>query len=164
MSDRKRIATMIAAMALTVFAAFSAGFFDLGWTPFLHPFPMLLAVPMLFGLGWFSLVLVPLLYLAWAPQLLRGEPRVPLRTVIAYWSILALSCLYFWSSWRYGVRYQGLSFTRGAGILNLCMAITLGVVLRLVRKKPSFSRSLVAHWLLFAWALSYAFPYLGEGP
>ena len=54
----------------------------------------------------------------------------------------------------------------GAELLAISAPIaTLAVLLAIAcRRRPSFLVNAAAHWVIFAWLSSYAFPWLGEVP
>lgn len=124
-------------------------------------------MPALVLAGWhllYGAVLLPgLLFMIWNPQLFRGEGRIPKRTWVLFAAVTILSLLYLSSSWNWGVKYQGLALTAllcsinvaWAGFLSIAFARTWG-------SATSFWKSLLLHWLLFAWLGWYAFPWLGE--
>jgi len=73
------------------------------------------------------------------------------------------ACFFVWG-WHEGVTHEGLRFTRvAAGLSAALVFLTAGLILS-SRKRPSFRLNLLAHFVLFGWLVSYAFPYLGEGP
>jgi len=133
----------------------------------LYPLPLVVAVPALLLGGPFSLLagLIPaLLFWAWSFHLFRGETKLPLRSVILFWVLVALTLLYFVISWRYGVVLQGYLHVFTVVGLNLTFIYVLWRFLNSAKREPSFRHNLFFHWALFAWLGWLAFPYLGEGP
>jgi hypothetical protein len=49
-------------------------------------------------------------------------------------------------------------------VISLAFAVVTGIVLLLSRRRTSLPLQLAVNFLLFAWAFTYAFPWLGETP
>jgi hypothetical protein len=75
-----------------------------------------------------------------------------------------LSFLWFRLSWNYGLQYQGFRYTLITALGSSCFAMATGTILAASERTDSFARSLATNFLIFAWAVTYAFPYLGELP
>lgn len=114
--------------------------------------------------GLAAFVLWPVAFVAWAHPLLRGSGHLLRRTVVLSAVLFLLSIAGFVVGWPFGLQYQGALFTWGCLALSLALAAGVGFLALSCRRRPSFPKNLAAHWLLFAWALTYAFPYLGETP
>ena len=160
-----KIVTLVAGVLLIIPA--SVGLLLSGWPTFLTPLPALTVLPYLFlsylHCGELAICLPSLLFLAWNPQLFRGETTLPKRSYILFGVLVMLSALYFWGSWKWGIQYQGWRFTIGMTLINLCWIAGVGAAFWLCKKiGATFLGSLILHWLLFAWVAWYAFPWLGE--
>ena len=167
MVSMKRSHQTIAAGLALVIPAY-CGLFPSGIPMLLRPFPALTLIPA-FPLAAQRLeplvLLIPsMLFFASNPQLFRGEMTIPRRSLVFLALLTALSTLYFAWSWQYGLQYQGTVFTYGTAIANAGWLLLLWAVFVTGRARPSFTTSLLAHFLLFAWLGWYAFPYLGELP
>jgi hypothetical protein len=138
-----------------------------GGPTLLRPLPALTVLPALIlsymHCGELAIGLPSLLFLAWNPQLLRGETTPPKRSYILLGLLVVLSVIFFWSSWQWGIQYQGRRFTIGMILINFGWIVGLGAGFWFCRKlSASYLGSLILHWLLFAWVAWYAFPWLGE--
>jgi hypothetical protein len=136
----------------------------------LYPIPLLVAIPsILFGGAWghsaaYLAAFVPaLLFWAWSVHLFRGEPNPPLRSVLLFWTLAALTFVYFIGSWDFGVRWQGYVHLLAVAVLNVVALYVLSRLLRTAKSTPLFRHNLIFHWALFAWLAWLAFPWLGEG-
>jgi hypothetical protein len=73
----------------------------------------------------------------------------------------------FWfidGGYRYGLQFQGPSYTHGVLALNIMWIAFLWLIVYCWKSQPRFGANLLAHWMLFAWLAWYAFPFLGELP
>jgi hypothetical protein len=112
-----------------------------------------------------AVVLPTLLFFLWHPGLFRGEAKIPKRSYVFFLVATALNVVYFISSWKLGVQYQGIRYVQILCAINVAWAGFLGFAFaRTWKGKNSFGFSLFLHWMLFAWLAWYAFPYLGELP
>jgi hypothetical protein len=110
-------------------------------------------------------VLPTLLFFAWNPGLLRGETKIPKRSYVLFSTAIVLSVAYFITSWKWGMRYQGIRYVHAVCAINLVWTGFMGFAFALSWKRSSsFVLNLFLHWILFAWLAWYAFPYLGELP
>jgi hypothetical protein len=161
---RTQSATLGAGLGLIVPA--SVGLLLSSVPTVLSPFPTLTILPaFLLGQAYWLAVLVPMvLFFAWTPGLFRGQVLFPKRTVFLLGILTVLSVVYFVSSWRYGIDYQGWRFTFGMCLLNAAWLLLLWGMLLWRVGRSSFAANLLLHWLLFAWLAWHAFPYLGELP
>jgi len=105
-----------------------------------------------------------LVFWGWTLPLLKDRITIPKRTIVLYFALMALSVAWFVVGWSYGVKYEGIAFTLGSALLSAALCVATGVLLQRAWRQASFLGSLVLHWLLFAWMLTFAFPYLGETP
>jgi hypothetical protein len=110
-------------------------------------------------------VLPTLLFFAWNPGLLRGETKIPNRSYVLFSTAIVLSVAYFITSWKWGMRYQGIRYVHAVCAINLMCTGFMGFAFALsLKRSSSFVLNLFLHWILFAWLAWYAFPYLGELP
>jgi hypothetical protein len=140
-----------------------------GVTMLLSPLPALTIIPAFLldamHLQAAALVIPVILFFAWNPGLFRGTETIPRRTYVLFAIATVLSTIWFVGSWKYGLQYQGRTYTYLICALNAAWLSGLGVFLFLRRKyDPSFASNLAFHLLFFAWLGWYAFPYLGELP
>jgi hypothetical protein len=180
MPSRPRLTVFVAAITLALLA----------WiTPFVPPFPIPGWIVGGYVVGpfehwWYSLpdgsrskvlydvgtsigagvypLLVALIFWLWCTPLRRGENPYPKRTPILALAAVLLSVTYFLVSWRYGLRYQGLSTVLFYIALNALALAVLSLGWIQARRRSSWLGSLVVHWGLFAWLCAFAFPWLGE--
>lgn len=157
--------TLASAIALTV-PAYCA--LTLTGTPsLLAPFPtltILVAFALPAAFPWLAAVVPSVLFVAWNPALFRGEARVPQRSLALLMLLTVLTIVDFIIEWRDGVVYQGARFTYGVCAANVIWLVVLWIAFVRGFRRSSFFNNLLAHWLLFAWLASFAFPYLGELP
>jgi len=122
-------------------------------------FPLFEGIP-------FSVVLAApsFAFWAWSYQLFGGRADIPKRTLMLLPSVALFSVAWFAVGWAYGLQYEGPLFTTAAAWISAGAGVVLAALVYLGLRRPSFATSLAVHWLLFAWILTYAFPYLGETP
>jgi hypothetical protein len=135
----------------------------------LCPFPLLISLPamLLGGLNSWKVVIIPptLVFFLWQPGLFDGQAKIPKRSYWLFAVAAVLNVVYFISSWKWGLEYQGVKFTHSVCIINIVWVVFLGLALAMNRRRtPSYGVNLFLHWALFAWLAWYAFPYLGELP
>jgi hypothetical protein len=63
-----------------------------------------------------------------------------------------------------GVEYEAYPYTIKTAVLSFLFGAAVGGALALSRRTGSLSLNVAANLLLFVWALTFAFPYLGELP
>jgi hypothetical protein len=159
--------TLIAGFLLLIPA--TVGLFLTGFPTLLCPLPFLTVVPAFLlstGHSQVAAVVVPtILFFAWNPGLFRGSSTMPKRTYTLFVIASVLSVIWFIRGWKYGLQYEGPTFTHFICAVNIVWVVGLGVLLFLRQKvNPSFISNLAFHLLFFAWLGWYAFPYLGELP
>jgi hypothetical protein len=112
----------------------------------------------------FALASLPLVagFLISSAHLFQGRDQIPKRSValLAVLAVLSVAC--FWSSWSYGIEYQGTAHTVYAAALNTIFVIAALGLLVLNERTPRFSSNLAFHGVVFAWLGWCAFPWLGE--
>ena len=155
-------------MALAIVCLGSVGLLGgRGGTPSLSaPASAVLVIPLFISELWgtVALGLWPLAFAGWARPQLLASGAFPVRSMGLWAAVQLSSVLWFAAGWKLGLRYQGSEFVWGSLALGLLISLGVAGLGFSCRKKPSFIRSLTAHWLLFAWIVTYAFPYLGETP
>lgn len=148
-----------------VIAGQSLGLFGGGSPTLMSPSSLPLILPAFLGVpAGLVAMLFGVVFLSWQTALLRGAAAVPRRTVILWAATTILSGAYFATSWRSGLLYEGLPYTRTSLVLNLFLLVVCTVLLWRARTVPSFGHALSAQTALFVWLATFAFPYLGEGP
>lgn len=110
------------------------------------------------------LFIAPVFMWSWNPSAFTGKASIPKRSFVLFLVTVALSGWHYFAGWSYGVRYQGQNHTFGVFALSIAQVVGLLLIGKLALKSPSFRTNLAFHWLLFAWLMTYAFPYLGELP
>ena len=93
--------------------------------------------------------------------------RPQLGNLVARWLFgitTMASFAYYAVSWEYGQRYQGTRTLVTLFIGSIfCVGIT-GALLFVARQRNSHVLHVRAHWVLFFWLVTFAFPWLGEMP
>ncbi len=139
--------------------------FIVGVPTLLCPMPLLLVLPGFLGAPGPVVAAIPALVfwsLGWS--LFKRRERMGLGPLIFYWVLGALNVVMLITSWRYGLRYQGVVHTTTVAAISVLLG-TCGLGLALwTWRRPLFARHLAAHWLLALWLAWCAFPYLGELP
>jgi len=164
-----------------IVAAATAGFFsDLGrahgmpalWSPI----PLATTLPLLwllarihdnaalysFVANAFPPLVGPVLFLATAPQLLRGRVGAPVASRAFLVLFTFLTPVYLLLAWPYGLEFQGRWYTIGISVLNGIGLVACWACLARVRRVPSFAASLTFHCAVVVWFVWLAFPWLGE--
>jgi len=160
--------TLCAAVALALVCLGSVGLLlpSSGSPSLVAPTSVVLVLPIFVSELWgvVAFAVWPLAFLAWAHPLLTGSGIFPARTFVLWAVLQLLSAVWFAAGWQLGLQYEGATFTWGTLVLSVLLSLgALGLGMS-CRRRASFPRNLVAHWLLFAWVVTYAFPYLGETP
>jgi hypothetical protein len=104
------------------------------------------------------------LFCIWCRPLFSGKPTGRKRTRATVASITLLSALWFYGGWDLGLKYQDYRYTLTTALGSLAFAILSAILVASSRRTGSFAWSLTVNFLIFAWAVTYAFPYLGELP
>jgi hypothetical protein len=137
-----------------------------GGSPLLTtPVPFPLAIPALLGM---PLLLVVLFYVAtfcvWNLSLFQGDFSVPRRTLVLLVLGTLLSVLWYLYGWKYGLRYEEATYTRGCLVLSMALWVMSAIALWFGTTSPSFLKAIFSQTLIFLWLGTYAFPWLGETP
>lgn len=156
-----KIATLVAAFVLALLNVWSmiGSGSPTVTTPL--PFPWVVLV---FVVGPAELVLPVGLFWLWGKPLFQGKATSRKRTRAAVLVIGCLSFMWFRVGWDYGLRYQNVRYNLMTAIGSFMFAVVIALILTSPRRTDRFAWSLTANFLLFAWLLTYAFPYLGELP
>jgi hypothetical protein len=155
--------TLSAALLLLLFSALPL--LHSGVPATIRPLPILFILPVLLGVPPLIAILLPsILFCIWSGPLFRGSAIPSRRTLVATTIVGMMSAVYFYSSWRYGVKYQGYGYTLTMTLFSSFFAAAVGSVFALSRRTHSLAWSLAANLLLFVWVSTFAFPYLGELP
>ena len=161
-----RLATILSGIALLL--PTSMGFLITGYPTILHPFPAMTVLPAFFLASahlWALSATIPVIgFLIWNPALLHGQTQVPWRSHALLAAATGLNVIWFAFGWKFGLQYQGSTYTYAVFGINVAWIAILAASIVLGRKQNSFASNLVFHWLLFAWLGWFAFPYLGELP
>jgi len=156
--------TLGVALILVPLTALTNGLIGSGYDPTVIkplPFPW---VWLAWAFGWALPVLPSALFWLWCRPALRGKPTGRKRTRAAAALIALLSFLWFQSGWERGLKYESYQFTLMTAIFSLLFAVAVAAILASSRRADSFVWSLIANFLIFAWLVTYSFPYLGELP
>jgi TRAP-type uncharacterized transport system fused permease subunit len=169
MNLRSKTRLVTLAVGFTLLIPSSIGTLVSNVPAILCPFPLLISLPamLLSGLNsWKVVIALPtLFFFVWQPGLFDGQAKIPKRSYWLFAVAAVLSVMYFISSWKWGLKYQGAEFTLSVCIINVVWVVFLGLLLAVNRRRaPSYGFNLFLHWVLFAWLAWYAFPYLGELP
>jgi hypothetical protein len=162
-----RLLVMALCISLLLFSYL--GLFSAGTPRIYCPLPILTMLPVILLQGsWLPLlvVLIPsIMFITWTPRLLQpGYADLPKRTVVLTALLSILSIFYFTASWKYGLAYQGQTYTIIMCLINAVWLVFLWLSIIHALRRPSFKATLLSHWLLFVWLSWHAFPYLGELP
>jgi len=121
---------------------------------------------MVMGLGAIEtgtvVMILPVLFIAWNPGLLLGAVRVPVRSLALIGAVALTSCAYMVTFWSSGLGFPGLAYLQMIVALNVAIFAVIVVLAVAAIRRPGFRWNLAFHWLLFAWAGSYAFAWLTE--
>lgn len=159
-----RIAGLILA-AILLAAVFLAATGGLSLTE-----PTAIWVLYLYGLGeylgfdgmLFGASAVALLFLAWNPQLIRGIPIIPRRSLVLFAILTVLTVAYLASRARFMASINYLQYYVAIVVINSAIVIGLAFLLRRGLQTPRLSTSMAFHWLLFVWPCTYGFAWLHE--
>ncbi len=162
----QKISVLVAAAVVAVVSAQALGQFGGGSPLILTPSPipfvvpiLILNLPVVLAISLFTLA-----FLIWRPALFHGAVGVPIRTLALFAITSVLSFVWFISSWSYGLKYEGRTYTVVCALLSAALFSVSGFLLWRARTAPSFVTALLSQTTIFLWLASYALPYLGETP
>jgi len=149
--SRSGVVTLVAGLGLLIPA--SAGLGLLGLQTGMCPFPVLTTMPLFTLSAWrldkLAIVVPVLFFFAWHRGLFGGDAKVPRRSFVLLAAATALTGIYFVVSWKWGLEYQGLEYTRVVCLANVAWIALLFLGFGLPwQRKPSFKFSLFLHWML----------------
>jgi len=125
--------------------------------------PGIVFVGMLFGLRFVAVAIPAVAFFLWNPGLFRGEATVPKRSYVLIAVATLADAAWFVGGWKDGLRFQGVAYTHAVFAINVVWVTLLWLGFAVSSKaRKSFNRSLLLHWLLFAWLAWSAFPFFGE--
>jgi hypothetical protein len=153
--------TILAGFSL-LFPALFVYFKQTGFDNIFYPYPVLVFIPMFFGLRWASFAVPTMLFFAWNPGLFRGDAEVPRRSYVLLLIATVANVLWMIVNWKYGLAVQGAKYSYSVCLVNVAWAALLFVMFTRSQKERSFKTNLLLHWILFAWFAWYAFPFFGE--
>ena len=108
--------------------------------------------------------IVLLFYFGWLRPISRSRVQFTALTWIGLLTLAALSCIWYWSCWGDGLKWQGDVYTRGCAQVG---AACIGVVVTaaLSARVTGWSwPAVLSRWLVMLWVATYGFPWLGELP
>lgn len=134
-----------------------------------NPFSLVIALPALiagetyFGLGAaVASFIISLAFVQCARRVQRLQRPVPRSSRIAFAIVLVLSIAYAVVGWQTTAQYQGLARANMLVVQAILPPLALLIVARVMRDNVTFLRSIVLHWIGFAWLAWSAFPWYGE--
>ena len=85
------------------------------------------------------------------------------RFLVAIFIVIStFNALYIFVSFNYSLKYQGGLYSYLCVFWNLIFFIAAALLLWFSRKKSSFHSALIFRWILVAWPITVAFPWMGE--
>jgi hypothetical protein len=126
------------------------------------PWPTYMLIALLVS-GPLAFIGPSVLFLLWSKQLLRGESRLPYRSLMLLFLVGSLSLLYFYANWPEGIMRYGNGYVATVATVNTVFFVVLGALSLWAFSRPSFGVALLFHFMLFLWLGWFAFPYFGEG-
>jgi len=156
------------AIVVTAVAAQSLGLFGGGSPTIVSPLPYPFVLAVFSGVPSFLLPpLVGLAFVLWDPRpLLRtatsANDSLPRRTYLLVAAVALLSGTWFSVGWTYGVTYQGYEHIVICAAFGAVLLIATILQSWVTIRSRNRAHTIATHVILFAWASSYAFPYLGE--
>ena len=126
------------------------------------PLPFPLCWFLLLAPSWVVIAVPSATFWFWARPLFRGSLIPSRRTLIAMSLVGVGSVWWFRGGWDFGIRYQGYQYTLDTAIASLILGAAAGGAFALSRRTGSLALNVAANFLLFVWASTFAFPYLGE--
>ncbi len=124
-----KLATTMGGLGLLIPSAM--GLLITGYPTILHPFPAITVLPAFFLASahlWMVGVAVPVvIFFLWNPRLSHGETRIPKRSYILLAVAVFLSIIWFVFGWRFGLQYQGPTYTHWVCAINAAWIAILAV-------------------------------------
>ncbi len=105
-----------------------------------------------------------LVFLFWSFPRFRIQEALPKRSIVLFPVLAAFSLTFLFSSWPYGIKYQGFATTLIIFSLNVAVILALATLALVGRRKPRKSLNFSFHVLMFCWLAWCASPWLGEMP
>ena len=158
---RIRVAVIIVGMVFLAIVSWST---IAGRIPsYLSPFSAAVVFPFFHVGSAFAVSLPAVLFLLWNLDLVAGSIRLPMRSIILLAAITIVCALWFVTGWARGLTHQGFSVLISWSAMNLGIASIMWIQVSRFRYKASWLKTLIFHWVLFAWPAWCGFPWLGEG-
>jgi hypothetical protein len=158
-------ATLSAAVLLGAASVQAFGAFGGGSPTLASPGPLPTTLAAMLGAPWFVIsLIVSGSFCLWCKQLFMRQTTIPLRTWILFFGTTALTIAWYLAGWAYGLEWEGEFFTYGCAMISGLLFLACALFFYLAKQRKSFPASLAAHFVLFVWIFSYAFPWLGETP
>ncbi len=133
--------------------------------PLLPVFVLMNTEPLLDDACYLAAILfIPGLFSLWCLPIIRGDGRLPLRSIVLFVGVALLSVLWLTGGYSYGIQYEGAEYTLGIIVVNGIWLAAVTSLLIFARRRLSWVHGLAFHTALFAWLASSAFPWLGELP
>jgi hypothetical protein len=114
--------------------------------------------------SWIVIAIPSIMFYFWSRPCFRGSLISSSRTLIAMALVGVGSVWWFRGGWDFGIRHQGYQYTFYTAILSFLLAAATAGTFLASRRTGSLPLSVAANFVLFAWASTFAFPYLGELP
>jgi hypothetical protein len=128
------------------------------------PFPLIWLAFLGVPLSWMVIAIPSIIFYFWSRPCLRGSLISSTRTLIAMVLVGVGSVVWFRRGWDLGIEYQSYQYTLYTAILSFLLAAATAGTFLASRRTGSLLLNVAANFLLFAWASTFAFPYLGELP
>src|SRR5713226_2405212 len=127
-----RVATIISGLSLVIPA--SMGLLITGYPTILHPFPIITVLPAFYLASahlWMAGAAIPVMFFfLWNPGLSRGDTRAPKRSYALLAATAFLSVIWFVFGWKFGLQYQGSTYTHALCAINVAWVAILGASIR----------------------------------
>lgn len=111
-----------------------------------------------------AVTLLAACYFGWLRPVMRAKVAFTPRTWAAVWFFAALSVLWYWEGWSYGMQWQGPAYTLGCACISACLLLLIAAFGGLSRALGDPDLAAAGRWLAVFWAVTYGFPWLGESP
>jgi hypothetical protein len=165
MRDHGQLIAIVGLVAAVICACVLGSFSRVG-----APLPisgMLLAL-MLLGLPLVGvpvmLVLIAWCYFGWLRPVWRLRAAFTWRTWAGVAVLAALSVIWYWRGWPYGMKYQGHVYTLGCACVSAAMVAVVTACGWFSRVLADSGLATAGRWVALLWVITYGFPWLGEFP